>query len=61
MLNFQNLGYKKNEIPDSIFLELNKIFCERTHEFGVASACGYFNRNILIFKKSGNNVGIAKI
>ncbi len=59
--NLQNLGYKRNEIPDSIFLELNKIFCEITHEFSEASACAYFNRDILIFKKSGNNVGIAKL
>lgn len=59
--NLRSLGYKKSKIPESIFSELNKIFCERNHEFSESSACGYYNRDILIFKKNGNNIGIAKL
>jgi len=57
----ENFGYSKTQIPEGEFLKINQLFCERKHEFSESAACGYYNRDILIFKKNGNNVGIAKL
>lgn len=55
------LGFKKNKVPSTKHVELNKIFREKHHDEVYALACVHVYRDILIFKKSDSIIGIAKI
>lgn len=54
-------GYVKKEVPSAVFPVINDIFCERPHEPGPASGCIPEFRDILLFKKEKQLVGLAKI
>lgn len=58
---FKKLGYKKSFINKSKFKDIDQIFIEKNVEENVVSSCIYIYRDILVFKKVGKIVGIAKI
>ena len=57
----EKFGYKKKLIDSSKFKQIDSIFIEKTAVDHSANACLYVFRDILIFKKKSNVVGIAKI
>lgn len=57
----EKIGFVKKKIDSSKFPEINKIFIEKTASDGYAAACVPVFRDILIFKKLGKVIGIAKI
>lgn len=57
----KKIGFQKKEINKSKFTQMNKIFVEKTFNDGINYACIPFFRDILIFKKQGKVIGIAKI
>ncbi|AZZ57708.1 MULTISPECIES: hypothetical protein [Weeksellaceae] len=59
--SLEKIGYKKSEISQSKFEEINKIFVEKTVSQNLDYACPAVYRDILIFRKQNKTVGIAKI
>lgn len=58
----EELGFRKKEIATDKFNQLNEIFCERKHEkVPEVEVCLSIFRDILVFKKEGKIVGVAKI
>jgi hypothetical protein len=57
----ESIGYKKREINETKFNEINQIFTEKKHAEAMYAACVYIYRDILIFKKKNKIIGMAKI
>jgi hypothetical protein len=55
------LPFKKVVIDPALFSKFRDLFKEKKHEFPVYAACSATWRDILIFKKSENTIGIAKL
>lgn len=61
-LNYmEKIGYVKKKIDKSKFPQINKIFVEKTPSESYAAACIPVFRDILVFRKLGKVIGIAKI
>ena len=57
----EKMDFKKSEIRQSKFGEINKIFIEKTVSQSLDYACPAVYRDILVFKKQNKTIGIAKI
>lgn len=55
------IGYKRSKVPASKFAAIGEIFSEKKAEMSVATACIYVYQDILIFKKKGRVIGVAKL
>lgn len=55
------ISYKKTNIDTSLFAQLNEIFTERIYDYNTSTRCIYIYRDILIFKKNKEVVGVVKI
>jgi len=55
------IGYIKKEIPKNKFIEIDKIFIDKTVDESGTYACIAVYRDILVFKNQGKIVGIAKV
>lgn len=58
---YEKVGYKKLELNQKCFGQLNKVFCHKTGGSPIALACIHNYRDILVFKKKNKEVAIAKI
>lgn len=57
----KNIGYTSQKIPTKRLSSLDRIFCERFHSELVGYKCIPIYRDILVFKKQQQTIGIAKI
>lgn len=57
----ETIGYRKESIDKSKFKSIDEIFVEKTVFSTSAYACIYVYRDILVFKRSDQVVGIAKV
>ncbi len=61
VLNLEKIGFVKKNINRLKFENINTIFCERKHKEVFGTLCIPAYRDILIFRRKGQIVGIAKI
>lgn len=59
--NIEKLGFVKNEVPADKFTQIKEIFCQRKHKEVYWLSCVAVYRDILVFKKENEIIGIAKI
>ena len=57
----ETIGYTKKKVNKSKFKRIDEVFTEKTVDEIIVTPCIYIYRDILIFKKGDNVVGIAKI
>jgi hypothetical protein len=58
---YERVGYKKIELNQKYFSQVNKVFCHKKGGTPIALACIHEYRDILVFKKENKVVAIAKI
>ena len=56
-----DIGYSRRKVDKTKFLEIDKIFIEKTVDENLATSCVSIYRDILLFKKQNKVVGVAKI
>ena len=57
----RKIGFKKEEILKKKYQEIKEIFREKSHKDSWATTCIAVYRDIIIFRRDGKIVGIAKI
>ena len=57
----EKIGFKKQSIDKSKFADIDEIFSVKPTDNGVIFECISIYRDILIFKKNGKIIGVAKI
>lgn len=61
VMNLRTIGFIDRAVPSKHFDGLRRIFCEREHADPVFTACVAIWRDILLFRRNGRIVGIAKL
>lgn len=57
----EKLSFVRRLLPDSTLEDMRYIFCERKHAYAEYAPCIPIYRDILVFRKKGQIIGVAKI
>jgi hypothetical protein len=59
--DLSKVGFKKKTVSPNKFSKINALFVEKPVFESIAYSCIYVYRDVLVFKKKGKTVGLAKV